>query len=77
VSELVSPLEFLQSVYSDRQVPLHVRVKAACEAAQYVHPKLSIAANYNAGFASRLEAMMSARGLHPVIDARPLPQGEG
>jgi len=30
VSELVSPLEFLQSVYSDPQVPLHARVKAAC-----------------------------------------------
>jgi hypothetical protein len=67
---VISPLEFLQSVYSDPQVPLRVRMKAAAEAAPYVHPKLSIAANINSGFASRMETMMEARGLRPVIDAK-------
>jgi hypothetical protein len=71
VSELVSPLEFLQSVYSDPQVPLSVRMKAAIEAAPYVHPKLTISANFNSGLGSRMEAMMERQGIATVLDAKP------
>jgi hypothetical protein len=67
-----TPLEFLQSIYRDEGVPLPVRMRAAIEAAPYVHPKLSITANHSAiGFASKLEANMRRMGHSPVIDAPP------
>jgi hypothetical protein len=68
---VISPLEFLQSVYSDPQVPLHVRMRAAIEAAPFVHPKLTVNANINGGFADRLERIMEQRGMPAVIDASP------
>jgi hypothetical protein len=71
VSAPVTPLEFLQSIYCNEEVPLPVRMRAAIEAAPFVHPKLTVNANFNAGFASRLEAMMTSRGQQPVIDAKP------
>jgi hypothetical protein len=71
MNEVPTPLEFLQSIYADAGVPLPVRMRAAIEAAPYVHPKLSVNANITAGFADRMERMMTARGLAPVIDARP------
>jgi hypothetical protein len=40
----VTPLEFLEAVYSDEELPLTVRMRAAIEAAPYRHPKLSAAA---------------------------------
>ena len=46
--ETVTPLEFLTAVYMNEAVPLQARMKAAIEAAQYVHPKLAAVANYNA-----------------------------
>jgi hypothetical protein len=53
---LLSPLEFLQAVYSNEGLPLSARLKAAIEAAQYVHPKLAVTATVNAGdFADQLE----------------------
>jgi hypothetical protein len=71
MSDPVTPLEFLQAVYCNEGVALPVRMRAAIEAAPYVHPKLSIAANFNSGLGSRMEAMMSARGIAAVIDAKP------
>jgi hypothetical protein len=41
---VVTPLEFLEAVYCDEQLPLTVRMRAAIEAAPYKHPKLSAAA---------------------------------
>jgi hypothetical protein len=40
----VTPLEFLEAVYLDEELPLSVRMRAAIEAAPYKHPKLSAAA---------------------------------
>jgi len=71
MSDAVTPLEFLQSVYRNEGVPLATRMRAAIEAAPYVHPKLTVNATISAGFAGRLEAAMAARGHHPVIDGRP------
>jgi hypothetical protein len=39
-----TPLDFLKAVYCNEGLPLHVRMKAAIEAAPYVHPKLSATA---------------------------------
>jgi hypothetical protein len=51
-----TPLEFLQAVYSNEGLPLSARLKAAIEAAQYVHPKLAVTANIQAGdFADQLD----------------------
>lgn len=72
MSDGVSPLEFLQSIYRDEAVPLPVRMRAAIEAANYVHPKLSM--NANVGFAAQMEATQRSVGLSPVIDVKPLAQ---
>jgi hypothetical protein len=64
-----SSLDFLHEVYRDPRQPLPVRMRAAIAALAFEHPKLSVAANFNAGFSSRLERMMEARGLRTVIDA--------
>ena len=40
-----TPLDFLQAVYRSANVALHSRLKAAIEAAQYVHPRLSVTAS--------------------------------
>ena len=53
-----TPLEFLEAVYLDEELPLSVRMRAAIEAAPYVHPKLGAVATTHmngADFASLLE----------------------
>lgn len=52
-----TPLEFLEAVYQDENLPLNVRLRAAVEAAPYVHPKLSATAivHEDGSFAERLE----------------------
>jgi hypothetical protein len=63
--------EMLRSVYQDPTQPLPTRIRCAIAALPFETPKLSVSANLNAaGFASRMEQMMAARGLAPVIDAR-------
>jgi hypothetical protein len=41
----ISPLEFLEAVYTNEELPLMVRMRAAIAAAQYRHPKLAVTAN--------------------------------
>jgi hypothetical protein len=41
----MTPLEFLQAVYEDDRLPLTTRMRAAAEAAPYMHPKLAVIAN--------------------------------
>jgi hypothetical protein len=72
VASDATPLEFLAAVYRNRAVPLSVRMRAAIEAAPYVHPKLSVQANIVAGFASRMERIAEARGRSNVLDAKPI-----
>ena len=57
-----TPLDFLKSVYTNEAVALHVRVKCAVEAAQYVHPRLAMiaTANANGDFGVMLERAIAA-----------------
>ena len=59
-----TPLEFLQAVYCNENIPLPVRMRAAIEAAPYLHPKLSATAFIAAGgdFAERLERALERSG---------------
>ena len=52
---MATPLEFLQAVYWNEGLPISVRMRAAIEAAPFVHPKLSVTAQINSeDFADRL-----------------------
>lgn len=42
-----TPLDFLKAVYLNEDLPLTVRMRAASEAAQYMHPKLGAVATLN------------------------------
>src|SRR5262245_50871914 len=63
-----TPLEFLQAVYCNEGLSIHVRLKAASEAAQYVHPKLAVTANIDStDFASRLDRAVKASSSAPRV----------
>jgi hypothetical protein len=72
------PLDFLKAVYLNEGLPLTVRMRAAIEAAPYMHPKLgAVAVGYmNAdGFAARLERAIMRSG--KLIEAKAIePQAE-
>ena len=68
MSEEVTPLEFLEAVYRDEELPLSVRMRAAIEAAPYRHHKLTaMAVGHFEGndFASALERAI-IRSQQPV-----------
>ena len=67
-----TPLEFLNAVYRDPMQPISLRMRAAIAAAPFVHPKLTVNANINSGFASRLEGAIEKSGKSVMIDARPV-----
>jgi hypothetical protein len=70
-----TPLEFLQAVYMNAELPLSVRMRAAWMAAPYVHPKLSAVAIMPAqGFAERLDAAIARSAAAKLIDAKPEPR---
>jgi hypothetical protein len=58
----VTPLEFLEAVYVNEKLPLPTRMKAAIEAAPYVHPKLAMIgmAHANGDFGVQLERTIAA-----------------
>ena len=68
---LPTPLEFLQAVYSNEGLPLSARLKAAIEAAQYVHAKLAVTATVDGGdFAAQLDRAVERS--RKVIEAKPM-----
>lgn len=59
-----TPLEFFEAVYMNPDLPLGTRLKAATEAAKYVHPRVMAVANLNANgmaFGDELETRRAAR----------------
>jgi len=71
----VTPLEFLRAVYCNPAVPLPVRMRAAIEAAPFVHPKLAVTALVPIGedFASKLDrAVARSRGELKIIGHNPM-----
>jgi hypothetical protein len=50
-----TPLQFLEAVYRSPAQPMHRRLKAACEALPFVHPKLSVIAQVGPDFADAME----------------------
>lgn len=72
---MMAPLEFLQAVYSDDELPLSVRLKAAIAAAPFVHPKLSVVAVTDdaSDFAAKLERCRARSAMVQTIEARAEP----
>jgi hypothetical protein len=71
---MMPPLSFLQAVYTDDELPLSVRLKAAIAAAPFVHPKLSVTAVTDDAedFAARLDRARARSA--KVIEARAEPE---
>src|SRR5262249_20081221 len=76
--ERMTPLEFLEEVYTCNDLPLPTRMKAATAAAPYVHPKLAATAILTSGDMgdrldranARVAGLMAARqrGIEAVIE---------
>jgi hypothetical protein len=65
-----SPLDFLCAIFCDARQPMHRRLRAAIEAAPYVHSKLSaVAVGHMSGedFASRLERAIERSRVRPKL----------
>jgi len=43
--DLPTPLDFLKAVYCNEGLPLNTRLRAASEAAKYIHPRLAVVAS--------------------------------
>lgn len=66
--EDASPLDFLKAVYRDPRQPINRRLRAAIEAAPYLHPKLSATAVLTReDFAERLERAIARSGVAPKL----------
>jgi hypothetical protein len=85
--EEITPVDFMEAVYLNPNLPLNTRLRAAIEAAPYRHPKLAVTAHGHfegKDFASQLErAIARSRGEAPALlnppkviehEARPAPQ---
>jgi hypothetical protein len=72
MSEEPSPLDFLKAVYLNGDLPLSVRMRAAIEAAPYMHSKLSVTTNISLGdFSTALDrAIARSLGAAKVIEHR-------
>jgi hypothetical protein len=69
-----TPLDFLFAVYRSAAQPMSRRLKAACEAAAYCHPKLAVTAMVGSDdLADRLDrAILRSNGAAPqTIDHAP------
>jgi hypothetical protein len=69
VSADANPVDFLCAIYRSPAQPMHRRLRAAIEAAPYLHPKLSVTANVDGkDFALQLERAIERSGKSAVID---------
>ena len=66
-----TPLDFLRAVYLNDQLPLSVRMRAAIEAAPYMHAKLAVTAHIaDDSIAAQLERAL-ARSHPKIIEHQP------
>src|SRR5262245_51493967 len=78
VTQDATALDFLCAVYRDSGQPMARRMKAAAEAAQYMHPTFKATAMVVAGedFAAKLEAAIARSGVATkLIEAEPVELG--
>ncbi len=66
-----TPLEFLEAVYLNEGLPLQVRMRAAIEAAPYLHSKQPSRFQVETNFASRLESALQRSESAKVIEHVP------
>jgi hypothetical protein len=70
-----TPLEFLQAVYMNAELPLSVRMRAAIEAAPFVHPRLAVTAVMQGDdFAARLDQAIKRSEVAKLIEGKPEPR---
>jgi hypothetical protein len=65
-----TPLEFLRAVYLNEGLPLSVRMRAACEAAPYMHAKMSaiaLSSMSSNDFAAALDRAIERSGKPPLM----------
>src|SRR5262252_8978943 len=71
----VTPVDFMEAVYLNPNLPLSTRMRAAIEAAPYKHPKLAVTGHAHfegKDFASQLErAIARSRGETPAMLSAP------
>jgi hypothetical protein len=51
----ITPIDFMEAVYLNPNLPLNTRLRAAIEAAPYRHPKLAVTAHARFDFAAQLD----------------------
>src|SRR5262249_50681880 len=74
LQQRATPLEFLQAVYRNEGLPISIRMRAAIEAAPFIHPKLSVSAQVNSeDFAAALDratkrSAQVLKVIEPTID---------
>jgi hypothetical protein len=68
--EGATSLDLMQAIYRNSAQPMTRRIRAALIAIAYEHPKLSVNANVDNHFASRMEEIARASGRSCVIDAK-------
>jgi hypothetical protein len=62
-----SPVEFLCAIYRDPRQPMHRRLRAAIEAAPFMHPKLMVSASFDGrSYAAQLEATIARSGARTI-----------
>jgi len=71
----ITPVDFMEAVYLNPNLPLNTRLRAAIEAAPYRHPKLAVTGHAHfegKDFASQLErAIARSRGETPTLLSPP------
>jgi hypothetical protein len=75
MSDRPTPLEFLEEVYLNEQLPLTVRMRAAIEAAPYRHSKKPSRLEIADDFGTKLERAIRASNRALLIEGRVVREG--
>jgi hypothetical protein len=69
----ITPIDFMEAVYLNPNLPLNTRLRAAIEAAPYRHPKLAVTAHARFDFAAQLDREIEKCIARSGIKPTPLP----